>query len=142
PLSSDYTAIQAMVDDLRNSQGAQIVIALSHAGTNASGTAGEDIDLAHHVRGINVIASGHSHTPLASAHAVTNSGWTTQIIDAGAFGTNVAKLDLSVNRASGTTTPIGYNNVSITDATARPDATITALVLQVDQSLNFSLAPL
>jgi 2',3'-cyclic-nucleotide 2'-phosphodiesterase (5'-nucleotidase family) len=142
PLSSDYTAIQAMVDDLRNSQGAQIVIALSHAGTNASGTAGEDIDLARHVRGINVIASGHSHTPLASAHAVANSGWTTQIIDAGAFGTNVARLDLSVNRASGTTTLIGYNNVAITDATATPDATITGLVLQTDQSLNSSLGPL
>ena len=142
PLSSDYTAIQAMVDDLRNSQGAQIVIALSHAGTNASGTAGEDIDLARHVHGINVIASGHSHTPLASAHAVANSGWTTQIIDAGAFGTNVARLDLAVNRASGTTTLIGYNNVSITDATATPNATMTGLVLQTDQSLNSTLGPL
>ena len=142
PLSSDYTAIQAMVDDLRNSQGAQVVVALSHSGTNASGTAGEDIDLARHVRGINVIASGHSHTPLASAHAVTNSGWTTQVIDAGAFGTNVARLDLSVNRAPGTTTLIAYNNVPITDATATPNATMTGLVLQVDQSLNFSLAPL
>src|SRR5205823_4454745 len=83
-LSSHYDAIQAVVDDLRNSQGAQVVIALSHSGTNAAGTAGEDVDLARHVHGINVIASGHTHTPLASAQAVSNGNWTTQIIDAGA----------------------------------------------------------
>jgi len=33
-LSSSYATIQSMVDELRNSQGAQIVIALSHSGTN------------------------------------------------------------------------------------------------------------
>ncbi len=77
PLSTNYAAIQSVVDDLRNGQGAQIVIALSHSGTNASGTAGEDIELARHLRGIDVIASGHTHTPLAAAHAVTNGSWTT-----------------------------------------------------------------
>ncbi len=77
PLSSNYGAIQSIVDDLRNGQGAQVVIALSHSGTNASGTAGEDIELARHLRGIDVIASGHTHTPLAAAHAVTNGSWTT-----------------------------------------------------------------
>ncbi len=142
PLSSDYTAIQAMVDDLRNSQGAQIVIALSHSGTNAAGTAGEDVDLARHVRGINVIASGHTHTPLAAAHAVTNKGWTTQIIDAGAFGTNVARLDLAVDRNAGVTTAIAFNNTPMIDATAEPDPTMTGLVLQTDQSLNSTLSPL
>ena len=142
PLTADYTAIQAMVDDLRNSQGAQIVIALSHSGTNASGTAGEDVDLAQHVRGINVIASGHTHTPLNAAHAVTKSGWTTQIIDAGAFGTNVARLDLAVDRTAGVTTPIAFNNAPMVDATATPDATFTGLVLQTDRTLNSTLAPL
>ena len=142
PLSSSYATIQSMVDDLRNNQGAQIVIALSHSGTNASGTAGEDIDLAHHVHGINVIASGHSHTPLDSAHGVANGSWTTQVIDAGAFGTNVARLDLAVDRTAGTATPIAFNNVPMTDATARPDATTTGLVALTDQTLNNSLAPL
>jgi 2',3'-cyclic-nucleotide 2'-phosphodiesterase (5'-nucleotidase family) len=142
PLSADYAAIQAMVDDLRNNQGAQIVIALSHSGTNAAGTAGEDIDLAQHVHGINVIASGHTHTPLSAAHAVTSSGWTTQVIDAGAFGTNVARLDLDVNRAKGTTTLVAFNNVPMTDANATPDATTTGLISQTDQSLNGTLGPL
>lgn len=146
PLSSDYAAIQSLVDQLR-SNGAEVVIALSHSGTNAAGTAGEDIDLARHVHGINVIASGHTHTPLAAAHAVTNGGWTTQVIDAGAFGTNVARLDLQVDRAAGTTTLVSYNNVPMTDASltavgAQSSTGVEFIVHQIDQSLNSELAPL
>ena len=147
PLSTSYSAIQSMVDDLRNSQGAQVVIVLSHSGTNAAGTAGEDIELARHVRGIDVIASGHTHTPLAAAHAVTNGNWTTQVIDAGAFGTNVARLDLRVR--SGAVTPLAFNNVAMTDASLtaiqnglKTDAVTAGLVAATDQQLNKTLAPL
>jgi len=148
PLSSDYAAIQAMVDDLRNAQGAQVVIALSHSGTDASGTSGEDVELARHVHGINVIASGHTHTPLASAHAVANGTWTTQIIDAGAFGTNVARFDLTVRRGAGSVTPIAFNNVAMTDASLaslhsglKADPATEAVVNATDQQLNASLGP-
>ncbi len=149
PLSSDYAAIQSMVDQLRNSDGVQIVIALSHSGTNAAGTAGEDVDLAQHVHGINVIASGHTHTPLAAAHAVTDGSWTTEIIDAGAYGTNVARLDLRVDPASGVTTLLSYDNVPMTDAALaatqtglQPDAATATIVNATDRQLNGSLAPL
>ncbi len=149
PLSSHYADIQSMVDELRNSEGAQVVIALSHSGTDASGTSGEDVDLARHVHGIDVIASGHTHTPLASAHAVTNGSWTTQIIDAGAFGTNVARLDLRVQRTAGVTTPLAFNNVAMTDASLgsihtglKFDPATAALVAATDQQLNSNLAPL
>ncbi|MDQ6801237.1 MAG: metallophosphoesterase [Acidobacteriota bacterium] len=149
PLSSSYSAIQSIVDGLRNSDGVQVVIALSHSGTNASGTAGEDVDLARHVHGIDVIASGHTHTPLAAAHAVTNGSWTTQIIDAGAFGTNVARLDLRVLRSAGTTTPLAFNNVPMTDASLsainsglKSDAATAGVVAATDQQLNRTLAPL
>jgi hypothetical protein len=130
-------------------QGAQVVIALSHSGTNSSGTAGEDVQLARHVRGINVIASGHTHTPLASAHAVTNGSWTTQIIDAGAFGTNVARLDLRVNRAAGVVAPLAFTNVPMTNAGLAavkpglvPDVATAAVVNATDQQLNASLGPI
>jgi 2',3'-cyclic-nucleotide 2'-phosphodiesterase (5'-nucleotidase family) len=142
PLSRSYAAIQAMVDDLRNNQGAQIVIALSHAGTNGSGTDGEDVALARNVHGINVIASGHSHTPLSAVHTFTNGSWTTQLIDAGAFGTNVARLDLVVNRAAGTTTVQTFNNAAMINATVTPSAMTTGMVNQFDQSLNSTLSPL
>jgi 5'-nucleotidase/UDP-sugar diphosphatase len=92
--TAHYALIQAQVDALRR-RGVKIVIALSHSGTNALGTAGEDVDLARNVRGIDVIASGHTHTPLPSARSVNNGGWTTQIIDAGWAGANVSRIDLT-----------------------------------------------
>src|SRR5581483_10010869 len=148
-LSTHYDAIQAVVDDLRNNKGATVVIALSHTGTDASGSAGEDVNLARHVRGINVIASGHTHTPLSSMHAVTNGNWTTQIIDAGAFGTSVARLDLLVQRNNGSTTPEAFSNAAMTNAGLTavksglvPDPTTTALVSATDQQLNTSLGPI
>lgn len=148
-LSFNYDVIQAMVDDLRTNQGAQIVIALSHSGTDATGTTGEDVELARHVHGINVIASGHTHTPLAAVHSVTAGNWTTQIIDAGAFGTNVARLDLHVDRAAGLTSVRGYTNVAMTNAALAavkpgllPDAATAAAIVATDQQLNTSLGPI
>jgi 2',3'-cyclic-nucleotide 2'-phosphodiesterase (5'-nucleotidase family) len=139
PLASAYASIQTLVDSLRNTDGAQVVVALSHSGTDSSGTAGEDVELARHVRGINVIASGHTHTPLAAAHAVTNGTWTTQIIDAGAFGTNVARLDLRVDRAAGKVTVLAFNNVPMT---GRTDAATATVVNATDRQLNATLGPL
>ncbi|HEV8435673.1 MAG TPA: metallophosphoesterase, partial [Thermoanaerobaculia bacterium] len=148
-LSQHYDSIQAIVDNLRNVQGAQIVIALSHSGTNASGTAGEDVSLAQHVHGIDVIASGHTHTPLDAAHAVKNGTWTTQIIDAGSYGTNVARFDVNVNRAAGTVKPIAFNNVLLLNASLaaqeaglQPDVPTTVLVNQTDHQLNAGLGPI
>lgn len=148
-LSTHYAAIQALVDDLRNNRGAKIVIALSHSGTDATGTVGEDVNLARHVRGINVIASGHTHTPLSALHSVTNGDWTTQIIDAGAFGTNVARVDLLVNRNNGSSSPERFSNLAMTNdsltsvkAGLAPDATTEAQVNATDKQLNAALGPI
>lgn len=147
-LSADYAAIQALVSDLRQNQGVQVVIALSHSGTNAAGTAGEDVELAKHVIGINVIASGHTHTPLNAYHTVTNTGWSTQIIDAGAYGTNVSRLDLTFHSSTGSTTVDSFINLPMTNAALTavnrfliPDPLQTLIVRAVDQQLNGSLGP-
>ena len=144
--SAQYAAIQSLVDGLRNNQGVQVVIALSHSGTDASGTSGEDVDLARHVRGIDVIASGHTHTPLASAHTVTNGSWTTQIIDAGAFSTNVARIDLTYHASTNSTTLDASSNPAMTDASLAAihaglvsDPAIAAMVGATDQQLNVAL---
>ena len=54
-----------IVDELRNQDKVDLVIALSHSGfTPAKGTFGyrrDDIDLAKQVSGINIIVSGHTH---------------------------------------------------------------------------------
>ena len=147
--STDYGQIQGLVDALRNTAGAQIVVVLSHSGTNANGTAGEDIDLARHVTGINVIASGHTHTPLASARSVTNGKWTTAIIDAGAFGSNVSRIDLTYHAAAGSTTVDASSNSSMTNTSLTtlqaglvPDPAVISLVGAADQQLNTALGSL
>lgn len=148
PLSSSYPSIQSMVDTLRTDGGADLVIALSHSGTSAAGTSGEDVDLAKHVRGINVIASGHTHTPLASSIAVSNGNWTTQIVDAGAFGTNVARIDLRIAGPGGASSAKKSSNVAMSNlslsslrAGLGPDAATTALINSIDLQLNAGLAP-
>lgn len=146
--SLNYTPIQSLVDDLRNTQKCDVIIALSHSGTDATGTTGEDVDLARHVTGIDVIASGHMHNPLSAAHTVANGGWNTQIVCAGAFGTNVARIDLTVHTATHTSSLVTSSNVAMTDAALdaehaglKPDASFDFLVRANDQELNGALAP-
>jgi len=146
--AANYTLIQSLVDNLRNTQGAQIVIVLAHAGTDPTGTTGEDVALAQSVHGIDVIASGHTHTPLASARSVTANGWTTQIIDAGAYGSNVSRIDLTYHVASKTTTADASSNLAMTNATLTslraglvPDPAIVSAVATADLALNAALAP-
>ena len=146
-LSTQYAAIQTLVNKLRTEEDVDIVVALSHSGTDATGTTGEDVELARHVKGINVIASGHTHTPLSSAHAVANGSWSTQIIDAGAFGTNVARIDLTYHRSTRTTTLDASSNPAMTNANLAaiqsgltPDLAMTWLVRATDHRLNAGLA--
>lgn len=149
PLSADYAAIQAIVDEMRNEEGVDIIVALSHSGTDPSGNSGEDVDLAAHVKGINVIASGHTHTPLSSAHTVINGGWSTEIINAGTDGTNVSRIDLIYHRNTKTATLVGSSNMEMTDASLHalkadlvPDQSIESVVELTDKGLNEQLGPL
>ncbi|MBQ2095424.1 MAG: bifunctional metallophosphatase/5'-nucleotidase [Firmicutes bacterium] len=58
---ADYkTAAKKMVEKLQSQ--ADVIVCLSHSGTNGDGESGEDIDLAKEVPGIDVILSGHTHT--------------------------------------------------------------------------------
>src|SRR5205814_39683 len=137
---------QALVDSLREDQDVDVVVALSHSGTDITGSSGEDVELAKHVKGINVIASGHTHTPLASARTISNSTWNTYIIDAGASGSNVARIDLTYHRAGKTTTLDASSNIAMSDAALaalhpglKADAGIVALVRATDRQLNTAL---
>jgi 5'-nucleotidase len=147
--SAKYGDIQALVDGLRNQDGCHVVVALSHCGTDAAGTAGEDVELARHVKGIDVIASGHSHNPLSSARTVANGTWNTKIICAGAYGTNVSRIDLTYNAATKSTSVDASSNPAMTDAglrainpALRPDPAFSFIVGTNDQQLNAGLGDL
>ena len=147
--STSYTFVQDLVNDLRTNQKCNVVVALSHSGANAQATAGEDVDLAKHVTGIDVIASGHNHNPLPAAVTVANGAWNTQIVCAGAYGTNVARVDLTYHFNAKNTTVDTSSNLSM-DATrmaacgypASGDPAFLFIVGATDAKLNENLAPL
>jgi 2',3'-cyclic-nucleotide 2'-phosphodiesterase (5'-nucleotidase family) len=151
--SQNYASIQALVTGLRTAQGCNVVIALNHAGTDVStgGYTGEDVNLARNVTGIDVIASGHTHNPFGAdgnaSHPVTNGTWTTQIICAGAFSTNVTRIDLTYHATAGNTTMDAASNLAMTDATLASlpgsiglDPAASVFVAKGDATLNTGLS--
>ncbi len=69
-------------------QGADVIVCLSHAGTD--GGKGEDYALARAVEGIDVIVSGHTHTTLARPIEVNGS----YIVSAGPYCENLGSITL------------------------------------------------
>jgi 2',3'-cyclic-nucleotide 2'-phosphodiesterase (5'-nucleotidase family) len=59
-----FNAARRLVKKLREEEHADIVVCLSHSGTNPNKKQSEDEQLAEKVAGIDVIISGHSHTVL------------------------------------------------------------------------------
>lgn len=84
-------AAQRIVDILRNEEGVDLVICLSHAGTDGKSPKTEDEMLAKEVPGIDVIVSGHSHTLLPEPLLVGN----TVIGSCGEYGMNLGVIHLA-----------------------------------------------
>lgn len=97
PLTFDPIAVAAarMVDELRNTDKVDVVIALSHSGIYSNGT-GEDAVLAQNVPGIDVIISGHTHDVLTTPKQIGN----TLIVTAGKYGENLGQLPLTVTKGA------------------------------------------
>ncbi len=75
-------------------EGCDIIIALSHSGTDGNGKSGEDIDLAKQVSGIDVIISGHTHTEYSEPVQVND----TLVVSCGEYLKNVGKLTISMEK--------------------------------------------
>lgn len=89
---SDYVKrAQKIVDEIEENGDADIIVALSHAGTNEDDfSSSEDVKLAKEVKGIDLIISGHSHTVLDEAQSVGD----TTIVSCGEYTDNVGHLVL------------------------------------------------
>lgn len=82
-----------MVNFLKESEHADVVICLSHSGLKfdpKKGWGGEDVGLATQVPGIDVIVSAHNHIPLAKPVIVNG----TPIVVAGSQGRYLGKLEI------------------------------------------------
>jgi 5'-nucleotidase / UDP-sugar diphosphatase len=113
-----YSYIQTQVDNLRNNDCAQVVIALSHGGIDlpADGSTtptGDDVDLANNVAGIDMICSGHYHTATPSAYVVGPSK--TIISEPGAYTKYLSRIDITYNYFLGKIVDYKYTLIPIND---------------------------
>lgn len=140
PVTFDHTAtfIQNQVNDLRNNQGAHLIVALSHSGIlDPNGTpGGDDLDLANAVSGIDIIASGHEHAQTNSVITVGN----TRIICAGYYGENLAQLDISFTVGTGITS-VNLTNHAINDSIPG-DPSMNFIMNTYDNQLNAAIGAL
>jgi 5'-nucleotidase len=97
-----------MVRLLKEKEGVDLVICLSHSGLKRKGKDSEDEELARNVPGIDVIISGHSHTQTDKPLRINN----TIIVQAGYYGRSVGVLDLTKKEDLKVTS---YSQVKIDD---------------------------
>ena len=88
---------KAVVEELRDTQGVDVVIALSHGGLvrNPDGTftEGDDVTLAREVPGIDIVVGGHSHTTLRTPILVDGR----PVVQSGKFTEHLAELEVSID---------------------------------------------
>ncbi|MGL5548439.1 MAG: 5'-nucleotidase C-terminal domain-containing protein, partial [Culicoidibacterales bacterium] len=89
-----YTTTQAAVDQLE-ADGADIIIALSHLGLDASSAERADL-LAEQVEGLDLIIDGHSHTKLTEPLVVNGI----PIVQTGEYLNNVGVIELTYDTAT------------------------------------------
>ncbi len=126
-----FEAASDTVALLRNTEGADIVICLSHSGVDSEDHAlGEDPELAEAVPGIDVIVSGHTHTNMPDPVVMPNG---TIIVQARAYTMKLGVLDLERTEDGWVKSSYEYVNI---DDTITGDAEIQALVEQYIQQID------
>ncbi len=111
--------LQKVVDQVR-SQGAQLVLLLSHNGMDV------DLKLASRVRGIDAIFGGHTHDGVPLAVPVQNRGGTTLVTNAGSNGKFLAVMDFEVK--AGRVAQWRYKLLPVFSNFLKPDADMQALI--------------
>ena len=104
--SQQVTTARKLVKEL-TAENCDVIICLSHSGVSKDKDgkwAGEDVELAEKVKGIDVIISGHTHTYLNDPVMVKGI----PIVQTGEYGVNVGKLSLEYQNGG-----ISVNNYSL-----------------------------
>src|SRR3982751_3040723 len=112
--------LQKLVDAVRNVDGADAVVLLSHNGMDV------DLKLASRVRGIDVILGGHTHDAIPQPIPVGNAGGTTLVTNAGSSGKFLGVLDLEI--AKGRVSDVRYRLLPVFSELLKPDVAMAALI--------------
>lgn len=91
-----YDVADETAELLKEDEGCDIVIALTHIGYSAAGNGASDIELAKRTENIDIIIGGHSHTFLKSERIYQNrEGEDVIVVQAGCSGEWVGRFDIS-----------------------------------------------
>jgi 2',3'-cyclic-nucleotide 2'-phosphodiesterase (5'-nucleotidase family) len=107
---------QRLIPQLKG-QGGQVIIVLSHLGLEV------DRQLAAAVPGIDLIVGGHTHTTLSQADVIGR----TAVVQTGAFGSNLGRVDLKVNFESGEVELLDSQLIPVTTKIP-PDPTVSGML--------------
>jgi sulfur-oxidizing protein SoxB len=124
--------VQRLVNELRDTQRADLVVVLSHNGITA------DLKLAARVRGIDVILGGHTHDALPAPLAVGR----TLVVNSGSHGKFLSRLDLDVRAQR--VAAYRYRLLPVLSRDLPEDAAMARLIAEVraphESRLNETLA--
>jgi 5'-nucleotidase / UDP-sugar diphosphatase len=137
-LAQIYDDVQPSVDSLRRDDKVDVVVALSHSGSEVGVADSEDFSIARNVAGIDVVVSGHTHREVP-ATLVKNerTGRNVLVQQAGRFGDNVGRISLSVDENHDVSFDTAGSGLVKVDDTRPPlDAKVNALVLGTIQALE------
>jgi 5'-nucleotidase len=129
--SNQVRCAKKLVSELKGEK-CDIIICLSHSGVELGKDgqwAGEDVELARKVKGIDVIVSGHTHTKLEKPIIVNGI----PVVQAGEHGQYIGKLELTYN--NGKVTVDNYSLLPIDDRIAG-DPVINQLVENQKKLVN------
>ena len=137
-LTALYADLQPTVDQLRNVDKVDVVVALSHSGVDTTDmTKGEDYQIAQNVSGIDVIVSGHTHLAV-DVFTVTNTatGKPVYVQQANCFGQTLGRMTIKLSGGTVTldssadnTKLLPIDDTTVSDATfnAKIDSTLAAV---------------
>jgi sulfur-oxidizing protein SoxB len=112
--------LQALVEQIRKTEQADIIILLSHNGMDV------DLKLASRVSGIDLILGGHTHDAIPEPIPVVNPQGRTWVTNAGSHGKFLAVLDLKV--AKGRLQDMRYRLMPVFSDLLEPDPEMQSLI--------------
>ena len=138
-VASPTQTAKEMVQLLREVEGVDLVVALSHAGLSEDDATmkGEDEQLPLDVPGIDVIVSGHSHTYMDEPLIIGD----TLVVQAGEYGKSLGRLEIHLGDDGTVDTEaarVSYRTIPIDDAVAG-DPAITAMVESFGSAVDAAL---
>lgn len=112
--------LQALVDELRKTEKAGVIVLLSHNGMDV------DLKLASRVAGIDIVLGGHTHDAIPEPIPVANPDGTTWVTNAGSHGKFLAVLDLKTG--GGRLQALRYRLLPVFADLLEPDLEMQSLI--------------